>query len=114
MSKSHIVHTSDATFDHDVLKSAKPVLLDFWAEWCGPCNAIAPILDQAADIYQDKIRIAKLNIDDNPATSAKFGIRSIPTLFLFKNGTVAAQKIGAVTRSQLEAFLNTHVQEAAE
>ena len=114
MSKSHIVHTSDATFDRDVLKSAKPVLLDFWAEWCGPCKAIAPILDQTADLYQDKIRIAKLNVDDNPTTSVKFGIRSIPTLVLFKNGTVAAQKIGAVTRSQLEAFLNTHVQELAE
>ena len=113
MSKSHIVHTSDATFDRDVVKSDKPVLLDFWAEWCGPCKAIVPILDQAADLYQDKIRVAKLNVDDNPATSAKFGIRSIPTLFLFKNGTVAAQKIGAVTRSQLEAFLDANLQEHA-
>jgi thioredoxin 1 len=110
MSKSAIVHTSDATFDDDVLKSALPVLLDFWAEWCGPCKAIAPILDEAADVYQEKIRIAKLNVDDNPATAAKFVIRSIPTLFLFKNGTVAAQKIGAVTKSQLAAFLDIHLQ----
>jgi thioredoxin 1 len=114
MSKSHIVHTSDATFDHDVLNSAKPVLLDFWAEWCGPCKAIAPILDEAADVYQDKIRIAKLNVDDNPATAAKFNIRSIPTLCLFKNGTVAAQEVGAVTKSQLAAFLDTYLQELAQ
>jgi thioredoxin 1 len=113
MRKSPIVHTSDATFDRDVLKSAKPVLLDFWAGWCGPCKAIASILDETADVYQDKIRIAKLNIDDNPATAAKFGIRSIPTLFLFKDGVVAAQKVGAVTRSQLAAFLDTHLQELA-
>jgi len=113
MSKSHIVHTSDATFDRDVLKSVEPVLLDFWAEWCGPCKAIAPVLDDAADVYQGKIRIAKLNVDDNPVTVAKFNIRSIPTLFLFRNGTVAAQKIGAVTGSQLAAFLDTHLQELA-
>jgi thioredoxin 1 len=110
MSRSLIVHTSDATFEHEVLKSAKPVLLDFWAEWCGPCKAIASILDEAADLYEDKIHIAKLNVDDNPATAAKFSIRSIPTLFLFKNGAVAAQKVGAVTRSQLAAFLDSHLQ----
>jgi thioredoxin 1 len=111
MSKSAIVHTSDATFDHDVLKSEMPVLLDFWAEWCGPCKAITPILDDAADVYHDKIRIAKLNVDENPTTAARFRIRSIPTLFMFKNGKVAAEKVGAVTKSQLAAFLDTQLQD---
>jgi thioredoxin 1 len=109
VSNPSIVHTSDATFDKDVLKSDKPVLLDFWAEWCGPCKMIAPILDEIADQYKDKIRIAKLNIDDNPATPPKFNIRGIPTLILFKNGTVEAQKVGAVTKSQLAAFLDSNL-----
>jgi thioredoxin 1 len=109
VSNPSIVHTSDATFDKDVLKSDKPVLLDFWAEWCGPCKMIAPILDEIADQYKDKIRIAKLNIDVNPATPPKFNIRGIPTLILFKNGTVEAQKVGAVTKSQLAAFLDSNL-----
>ncbi|MEN9788812.1 MAG: hypothetical protein RLZZ36_1599 [Pseudomonadota bacterium] len=109
MSSPHIINTSDASFAQDVLKSDKPVLLDFWAEWCGPCKMIAPILDELAGVYADRVRIAKLNIDENPQTPPKFGIRGIPTLILFKNGTVEAQKVGAVSRSQLAAFLDSHL-----
>ena len=109
VSSSHIVHTTDATFSQDVLKSDKPVLLDFWAEWCGPCKMIAPILDEIAAEYQDRIKIAKLNIDENPNTPPKFNIRGIPTLILFKNGAVAAQKVGALSKSQLAAFLDSHL-----
>ena len=109
MSSPHIINTSDATFANDVLKSEKPVLLDFWAEWCGPCKMIAPILDELSGVYADRVRIAKLNIDENPQTPPKFGIRGIPTLILFKNGTVEAQKVGAVSRSQLAAFLDGHL-----
>jgi thioredoxin 1 len=109
VSHPQIVHTTDATFAQDVLKSDKPVLLDFWAEWCGPCKMIAPILDEIAAEYGERIKIAKLNIDENPQTPPKFGIRGIPTLILFKNGTVEAQKVGAVSRSQLSAFLETNL-----
>jgi len=109
VSSAHIVHTTDATFTQDVLKSDKPVLLDFWAEWCGPCKMIAPILDEIASEYHDRIKVAKINIDENPQTPPKFGIRGIPTLILFKNGTVEAQKVGAVSKSQLSAFLDSNL-----
>ncbi len=109
MSNEHIVHTSDASFTNDVLKADKPVLLDFWAEWCTPCKMIAPILEEIADEYRDRLRIAKLNIDENPQTPPKFGIRGIPTLILFKNGSVEAQKVGALSKSQLATFLDQHL-----
>ena len=108
MSQS-IVYTSDAEFDNDVLQSDKPVLLDFWAEWCGPCKMIAPILDDIASEYGGQIKIAKLNIDENPLTPPKYGIRGIPTLMLFKNGSVEAQKVGAMSKSQLTEFLDSHL-----
>jgi thioredoxin 1 len=109
VSSSSIVHTTDANFDQDVIKSDTPVLLDFWAEWCGPCKMIAPILDEIAEQYKGKVRIAKINIDENPSTPPKFNIRGIPTLILFKNGSVEAQKVGAVTKSQLAAFLDSNL-----
>src|SRR5690606_34247913 len=104
-----IVHTTDASFEQDVLKSEQPVLLDFWAEWCGPCKMIAPILDTVATDYKDQIKVVKLNIDENPKTPPKFNIRGIPTLLLFRNGTVTAQQVGAVSKAQLESFLETHL-----
>jgi thioredoxin 1 len=113
MSDKLIVHTSDASFENDVLKSNTPVLVDFWAEWCGPCKAIAPILEELAPDYEGKIRIVKLNVDENGATGAKFNIRSIPTLLLFNQGKVVATKIGAVPRSQLRAFLDDQLAKSA-
>lgn len=104
-----IKYVSDASFDADVLKSDKPVLLDFWAEWCGPCKMIAPILDEVAKDYGDKVHVAKINVDENQQVPAKFGIRGIPTLILFKNGQVAAQKVGALSKSQLTAFLDSQL-----
>lgn len=102
----NIVHVSDDTFEQDVLKSAQPVLIDYWAEWCGPCKMIAPVLEEIAKEYSGKIKVAKLNIDDNPATPPKYGIRGIPTLMLFKNGNVEATKVGAVSKSQLTSFID--------
>jgi len=105
----NIVHTSDSSFDADVLQSQKPVLLDFWAEWCGPCKMIAPLLEQAAQEYADKLAVVKINIDENPNMPQKFGIRSIPTLMLFKDGAVAAQKVGTMSKSQLSEFLDSNL-----
>ena len=109
MSSPHIVHTTDATFSQDVLKSEKPVLLDFWAEWCGPCKMIAPILDEVASGYGDKLQVAKMNVDENREVPAKFGIRGIPTLMLFKDGQLAATKVGALSKAQLTAFLDANL-----
>lgn len=104
-----IVHTTDDGFDNDVLKSEVPVLVDYWAEWCGPCKMIAPVLDQIADEYEGKLKIVKLNIDENPQTPPKFGIRGIPTLMMFKDGAPEATKVGAVSKSQLAAFIDTNI-----
>jgi thioredoxin 1 len=104
-----IVHLSDAEFEEKVLKSAEPVLVDYWAEWCGPCKMVAPILDEIASDYEGKLTVAKLNIDDNPTTPQRFGVRGIPTLMLFKNGEVEGTKVGAMSKSQLAAFLDTYL-----
>ncbi|MCZ4330173.1 thioredoxin TrxA [Castellaniella denitrificans] len=101
-----IKHVSDASFTGDVLQSDLPVLVDYWAEWCGPCKMVAPLLDEAAAQYRGRVTIAKLNVDENPDSAAKYGIRGIPTLMLFKDGKVAATKVGALSRTQLQAFLD--------
>jgi thioredoxin 1 len=106
---SEIVHITDATFDSEVLKADKPVLVDFWADWCGPCKMIAPILDDVSKDYAGKLKVAKLNIDENPATPPKYGIRGIPTLMIFKSGNVEATKVGAVSKSQLTAFIDSNL-----
>ena len=105
----NIVHTNDSSFEADVLNSDKPALVDFWAEWCGPCKMIAPILDEAATEYADRMAIVKLNVDENPNVAQRFGIRSIPTLMLFKDGSVQAQKLGAMSKSQLTEFLENNL-----
>jgi len=106
VSNPSIVHTSDATFDKDVLKSDKPVLLDFWAEWCGPCKMIAPLLDELASEYDGRIKIGKVNIDDHQGLATQHGIRAIPTLLVFKNGEVAEQIVGARSKRDLKASLD--------
>ena len=105
----NIKHISDASFDADVLKSDKPVLVDFWAEWCGPCKAIAPILEEIAKEYYGKLQIAKLDVDSNQIIPGKFGIRGIPTLILFKNGVAAAQKVGSMAKGQLTSFIDSNI-----
>ena len=109
MASDLIKHISDATFESDVLQAAKPVLVDYWAEWCGPCKMIAPILDEVSKTYDGRLKIAKLNVDDNREVPAKFGIRGIPTLMLFKDGQLAATKVGALSKAQLTAFLDGHL-----
>jgi thioredoxin 1 len=105
----HIHYVTDDTFEAEVLQSPQPVLVDYWAEWCGPCKMIAPILDEIAAEYAGKLKVTKVNIDDNQATPAKFGIRGIPTLMIFKNGNVEATKVGALSKSQLAAFIDSNL-----
>jgi thioredoxin 1 len=106
MASELIKHVTDATFDIDVLQSSQPVLVDYWAEWCGPCKMIAPILDEVSSAYAGKLQIAKMNVDENRDIPAKFGIRGIPTLMLFKDGQLAATKVGAMSKAQMTAFID--------
>ena len=106
MASDLIKHITDTSFEADVLQADKPVLVDYWAEWCGPCKMIAPILDEVATAYEGKLQIAKMNVDENRDIPAKFGIRGIPTLMLFKDGQLAATKVGALSKAQLTAFID--------
>ena len=103
-----VTNISDESFDAEVLKSSVPVMVDFWAEWCGPCKSIAPIIEELASDYEGKIKICKLNIDESPETPTKFSVRGIPTLLLFKNGAVVSQKVGAAAKSQLSAWIDSN------
>lgn len=105
----HIRYVTDANFNTDVLQSSLPVLVDYWAEWCGPCRMIAPILEEVAKEYAGRLTVTKLNVDENQQTPQQYGIRGIPTLMLFKNGNVEATKVGAVSKSQLTAFIDSHI-----
>lgn len=109
MSNDLIKHISDASFDADVLQSTQPVLVDYWAEWCGPCKMIAPILDEVATSYAGRLNVTKMNVDENRAIPAKFGIRGIPTLMIFKDGAMAATKVGALSKAQLVAFVDANL-----
>jgi thioredoxin 1 len=109
MSTEAIKHVTDASFEADVLQSDKPVLVDYWAEWCGPCKMIAPILEDVSKDYGDRIQIAKMNVDENQVVPGKFGIRGIPTLMLFKDGQLVATKVGALPKAQLTAFIDGHL-----
>ncbi len=109
MADKSIVHITDDTFETEVLQSQAPVLVDYWAEWCGPCKMIAPALDQIANEYSGRLKVAKLNIDENQSTPPKYGIRGIPTLMLFKNGAVEATKVGALSKTQLAAFIDSNI-----
>ena len=104
-----IVHITDDTFEQEVLQAGTPVLVDYWAEWCGPCKMIAPALDQIASEYQGRLKVAKLNIDENQSTPPKYGIRGIPTLMIFKNGNLEATKVGALSKTQLAAFIDSNI-----
>jgi thioredoxin 1 len=104
-----ITQVTDDSFEQDVLKSDTPVLVDYWAEWCGPCKMIAPILDEVARDYEGRLKVAKLNVDENASTTAKYAVRGIPTLMLFKNGSMVASKVGALSKSQLTVFLDSHL-----
>ena len=106
MASELIKHVTDLSFEADVLKSSQPVLVDYWAEWCGPCKQIAPILDEVSLTYQDKLQVVKMNVDENRDIPGKFNIRGIPTLMLFKDGKLAATKVGALSKAQLSAFIN--------